>query len=458
MQVLEKVKNLRSHPALKTFPKGHFIAASALCVLFFVGALIPSEEATASRKFIEIEIPVLSEEAQGHDVDILPSLSQAAIEAPQTTLNITTQTIKSGDNLSAVFKRAGLNDNIMINLLNSCKECKSFSKLYPGHKFEFSLNDSNQLVGLRYIKDRLNEIKYEKNAESYSFEKVSRQPDIKSAYRHGIIEANLFDSAKDAKLNDKLAMELANIFGWDIDFALDLRKGDRFKVIFEEHFLNGEKLKTGNILAAEFINQGEVFRALRYKNSDGDYSYYTPEGTSMRKAFLRAPLDFRRISGNFNPRRVHPIFKTIRPHRGTDYAADRGTPVWSPGTGRVITSGYTKANGNYVVIQHGNNIQTKYLHLHKRYVKKGQKVKQKQKIGTVGSTGYSTGPHLHYEFLIAGVHRNPRTVINKLPKASAIKKSELPAFKAQTKQWLAELIQTANETQIASAKTKRTTL
>ena len=173
----------------------------------------------------------------------------------------------------------------------------------------------------------------------------------------------------------------------------------------------------------------------------------------MRKAFLRAPLDFRRISGNFNPRRIHPIFKTVRPHRGTDYAADRGTPVWSPGTGRVIASGFTKPNGNYIVIQHGNNIQTKYLHLHKRYVKKGQKVKQKQKIGTVGSTGYSTGPHLHYEFLIDGVHRNPRTVINKLPKAASIKKSELANFQSLTKQWLAELDMHNQSLQIALTDT-----
>ena len=235
-----------------------------------------------------------------------------------------------------------------------------------------------------------------------------------------------------------------------MDFALDIRKGDTFKVLYEEKFLDGEKLGNGEILAAEFINQGEAFRAVRYVNEDGESSYYAPDGTSMRKAFLRAPLDFRRISSNFNPKRLHPITKVVRPHRGTDYAADRGTPVWAAGAGRVIASGYTQYNGNYIVIQHGNNIQTKYLHLHKRFVKKGDRVKQKQRIGSVGSTGLSQAPHLHYEFLLDGVHRNPRTVINKLPKADSIAKSEMARFQNQTQVWIAELEPTTNTRYAAS--------
>ncbi|MFT5083575.1 MAG: murein DD-endopeptidase MepM/ murein hydrolase activator NlpD, partial [Lentisphaeria bacterium] len=249
-----------------------------------------------------------------------------------------------------------------------------------------------------------------------------------------------------------LIMELADIFGWDIDFALDIRQGDQFKIVFEEEFLDGEKIANGNILAAEFINQNETFRAIRYVDSSGDVSYYTPEGESMRKAFLRAPLDFRRISDNFNPNRLHPVFKTVRAHRGTDYAANRGTPVWASGAGKVIASAYSSANGNYVVIQHGNNIQTKYLHLQKRHVKKGQKVKQKEKIGLVGSTGYATGPHLHYEFLISGVHRNPRTIVNKLPKAKSIGHVEMAQFLLQTTPIVAQLDAQDSATQYATAE------
>ena len=195
----------------------------------------------------------------------------------------------------------------------------------------------------------------------------------------------------------------------------------------------------GSALAQKFINQGDNFKAVRYVDSRGDAHYYTPDGKSLRKAFLRAPLDFNRISSNFNPRRLHPILKTVRPHRGTDYAARRGTPVYASGKGRVITSTYNKASGNYVVIQHSNDITTKYLHLSKRKVKKGQKVTQKQLIGTVGSTGYSTAPHLHYEFLLNGVHRNPRTILQKLPKAKSIPSSELARFKMQTQTHFAQL-------------------
>ncbi len=461
------------------------IAAFCLSVILVIVMSVPSQNATASHQYQEIQLPNLAigTRTTANDINLSAntpdetSLSEQEyvqisannisltentaskkpnqfLEAANTSHNTFKRiTIKSGDSLSTLFKKAGLNDKSMMAWLNKCKECASFTRLFPGHTFEFELNPDNEIQGLRYIKSKLNEVKYTQLGDNYTVESITKQTDIYSASRSGVITSNFFDAAKKAKLSDNLVMEFANIFGWDIDFALDLRKGDTFNVIYEEHFLDGEKIKTGKILAAEFINQGEVFRALGYTDQAGNRNYFTPEGRSMRKAFLRAPLDFRRISGNFNPRRVHPIFKTVRPHRGTDYAADRGTPVWSPGTGRVIASGFTKPNGNYIVIQHGNNIQTKYLHLHKRYVKKGQKVKQKQKIGTVGSTGYSTGPHLHYEFLIDGVHRNPRTVINKLPKAAAIKKSELANFKSQTKQWLAELDTHSRSLQIALSDT-----
>lgn len=171
----------------------------------------------------------------------------------------------------------------------------------------------------------------------------------------------------------------------------------------------------------------------------------------MRKDFLQTPLNFRYISSNFNPRRLHPVLKTVRAHRGIDYAADRGTPVWAAGDGRVTAAGYTKANGNYIFIQHGNNIETKYLHLDKKYVKKGDRVRQKQVIGTVGSTGYATGPHLHYEFLIDGVHRNPRTIIRKLPQAKSISAEEMPRFAQQISPLLAQLEEYHQATQLALA-------
>jgi murein DD-endopeptidase MepM/ murein hydrolase activator NlpD len=246
-------------------------------------------------------------------------------------------------------------------------------------------------------------------------------------------------------------MELANIFAWDIDFVFDIRKEDSFSLLFEEHFLDGEKLAVGNIIAATFTNRGKTFQAVRYTNDQGVTNYYTPEGLSMRKAFLRTPLDIFRISSGFNLKRKHPIHKKIKAHRGVDYAAPRGTPVYSAGDGKVIAAGYSKANGNYVFVQHGQTYITKYLHLNKKKVRKGQSVRQRQLIGTVGSTGYATGPHLHYEFLVNGVHRNPRTV--KLPQANPIPKAELAAFQTATQPMLRQLAQSGGTANFSASNT-----
>jgi murein DD-endopeptidase MepM/ murein hydrolase activator NlpD len=267
------------------------------------------------------------------------------------------------------------------------------------------------------------------------------------SYREGIIQDSLYLSAAKAELPDKLIMELANIFGWDVDFVFDIRQGDSFSLLFEDRYLEGEKLSPGNIVAASFTNRGKTYEAVRYTNSKGLSNYYTPQGLSMRKAFLRTPLDIFRISSGFNLRRKHPIHKKIKAHRGVDYAAPRGTPVYAAGDGKVIASGYSKANGNYVFVQHGQTYTTKYLHLNRKKVRKGQTVRQRQLIGTVGSTGYATGPHLHYEFLVNGVHRNPRTV--KLPQARPIAKGEKSSFEQVTAPVLAKLAEHQQTIQLA---------
>jgi len=311
----------------------------------------------------------------------------------------------------------------------------------PGQKIQFALSPEGELIQLRYIKSKLESYLYVKTDQiegvKFTGKHIILSPEIISTYRDAIIEGSLFLSGERARLPYGVIMELANIFGWDIDFALDIRKGDSFSVLYEEKFLNGEKIDEGHILAAEFVNQGRSFRAVRYLSVDGSAKYYTPEGYDMRKTFLRAPLDFTRISSSFNLKRQHPIHKKIIAHRGVDYAAPRGTPILAAGDGKIIASSYNKANGNYIFIQHGQEVITKYLHLQKRKVKKGQKVSQRQIIGTLGSTGYSTGPHLHYEFLINGVHKNPRTVA--LPQANPIKNSERVRFEQLTKPLVAQL-------------------
>ncbi|WP_086930014.1 peptidoglycan DD-metalloendopeptidase family protein [Agarilytica rhodophyticola] len=451
MKVIEKSKKVLSKGPFAYFPNGHILAVSglSLCLLGFLA--LPSEEAEATRNIQTIDIPNFTIDRPEIAVE------HTTPSAPVADLHVNKVTVKSGDNLSRIFKRAGLNDRSMMEFLSAHPESKRLASLYPGHQLEFSLDSDNKLQRLNYVIDRLNSFTFSKGEQGFEFQTNTRTPDIRMAHGSAFITQSLYTAGIDSHLDDKLIMELADIFGWDVDFALDIRKGDYFKVVYEEKFLDGEKIGNGNIIAAEFVNQGTKFQAVRYTDAKGKSGYFTPEGDSMRKEFLRAPVDFRRISSNFNPRRLHPVLKTRRPHRGIDYAANTGTPVWSSGNGRVIASGYSKANGNYVVIQHGNSIQTKYLHLHKRHVKKGQRVKQKQKIGTVGSTGLATGPHLHYEFLMNGVHRNPRTIVGRLPKAKSISPNELTRFLLQTRNLTAQLNDVYSPTQYATADSEKST-
>ncbi|KPK40462.1 MAG: peptidase M23, partial [Gammaproteobacteria bacterium SG8_47] len=222
-----------------------------------------------------------------------------------------------------------------------------------------------------------------------------------------------------AGLSDNLIMELAAIFGWDVDFALDIREGDEFAVIYEEHFLDGEKLRDGAIIGAEFVNQGQRYQAVRYTDPEGRGDYFTPDGMSMRKAFLRTPVEFSRISSRFGTRK-HPVLNKFRAHKGVDYAAPQGTPIKAAGDGKVIFAGTKGGYGRTAIIQHGGRYSTLYAHMSKfaRGVRSGKYVRQGQTIGYVGSSGLATGPHLHYEFRVNGVHRNPLTV--KLPEAAPI--------------------------------------
>ncbi len=234
-------------------------------------------------------------------------------------------------------------------------------------------------------------------------------------YAEAIITSNFWNAGISAGLTANQIMELAGIFGWDVDFALDIREGDQFKLLFQEKVVEGEVIGRGNIIAAAFTNQGTTFTAIL---DDATGNYYDENGRAMKKAFLRSPIDFRRVTSNFNPVRRHPVTGKVTAHRGTDYAAPVGTPIWAAGDGVVEKSSYNQFNGNYVFIRHSNTYITKYLHLQRRMVKTGQRVKQGQTIGTLGGTGRVTGPHLHYEFLVNGVHKNPRTV--SLPQSKSL--------------------------------------
>lgn len=354
-------------------------------------------------------------------------------------------TIKNGDNLSLVFGRLGLSPQLLHQLLSLGGETKALTRLFPGDTLRFNISDEQQLRALSYDIDETKTLHITQrlgnsnSSASYVATIEQHQIETRTANSSGVINSSLFLSAKEAGLSDNLTMAMAGIFGWDIDFALDIRKGDSFTVIFEEHYLEGKKLRNGAILAAEFNNQGKAYRAVRYTDSKGNSGYYSPDGKSMRKAFLRTPVEFSRISSRFNLKRKHPVLNTIRAHKGVDYAAPRGTPIRATGDGKIVHRGRKGGYGKAIVIQHGSRYSTLYAHMNSyaRGMKNGKRVRQGEIIGYVGSTGLATGPHLHYEFRLNGSVRNPLTV--KLPVASPLAKKYREDFNHKSRPLFAQL-------------------
>ena len=318
--------------------------------------------------------------------------------------------VDRGDTMEKIFRSRSLSPGLLHEIVTHNDNTQSLTRLKAGELLDFAWHDDGSLAALKRAYDDDAWLIIERGPDGEIASRLqTRDISTRTVETAEVINSNLFLAGQRAGMSDALIMRMAGIFAWDIDFALDIRQGDRFSVIYEQIWRDGEFLRDGDIVAASFTNQGEQFTALRFA-VDGQVAYYTPAGRPMRKAFLRAPLNFTRVTSNFNPRRYHPVLKTVRPHNGTDYGAPTGTPVYAAGTGTVTASAYNNANGNYVFIRHRNQVVTKYLHLSKRSVKRGDRVQQGQTIGRVGSTGLASGPHLHYEFIVNGAHRNPRTV------------------------------------------------
>jgi murein DD-endopeptidase MepM/ murein hydrolase activator NlpD len=364
-------------------------------------------------------------------------------------------TVKSGDSLSRLFKRAGLSAQQLDKVMKSGESAKKLTRIFPKDTIRVLTDDNGELQALRYEIDPETYLMIERENGELAANEYKHNIEKRNAHAQGTIESSLFLAANEAGISENIIMELAGIFGWDIDFALDIRKGDSFKVLYEEIYRNGEKIKDGDILAAEFINDGEVYRAVKYNNPKTDRAeYYTPEGKSMRKEFLRTPVNFTRISSRFTTKRYHPVLHKFRSHKGVDYAAKRGTPIRAAGDGKVVFKGTKGGYGRVVMIQHGSKYTTVYAHLnsYNKNIGVGKKVKQGQTIAYVGSSGLATGPHLHYEFRVNGVHRNPLTV--RLPSSEPIPKSYLASFEQTTAPVLAQLDLLSRETQLALAETE----
>ena len=458
-----------SVPKATPYPRSHLLAASGIAALLSLALLVfPSREVEAKKTYLSLELDNGAEQILQEKDDLRPDQSNGDRGAsPFADANLSDNnsaeadadkkkdflpeqstdplqksvTVSNGDTLSTVFAKVGLDANALHEALNSSKEAKRFGRLHIGQVLDFKLTADGQLEKLSSKLDDLESISLSRGDKGFSFKRELVKPDVRTAYAHGVIDSSLFLSAKRAGLSHSLTMDLANVFGYDIDFAQDIRGGDEFELIYEEKVVNGKRVGNGNILSARFTNRGKTYTAVRYTNKQGVSSYYNADGMSMRKAFIRTPVDFARISSRFSLGRKHPILNKIRAHKGVDYAAPRGTPIKAAGDGKVILAGRRGGYGNAVIIQHGSSFKTLYGHMQgfAKGVRTGVSVKQGQIIGYIGTTGLSTGPHLHYEFQVNGRHVDPLS--QKLPMADPIPGGEKQRFLQLSKPLMARMDQ-----------------
>jgi murein DD-endopeptidase MepM/ murein hydrolase activator NlpD len=388
-----------------------------------------------------------------NNLELTPEIATVALATvaepePEPQFDTVVLTVGRGDTMEKLFRRNKLNLGQLMTIAQLDEAKRLFRKIKPGDVFEIK-HDEGELVSMYSKLNLTSALQIEKDESSFVAKVIDRPVETRKRHAYGVIDTSLFESAAEAGLSDKVIMNVAGIFAWDVDFVLDIRRGDNYYIQYEEIWQDGEFVTDGEIIAAEFNNNGRSIQAIRFKDKNDRSDYFTPEGNSVRKAFIRNPVDFTRISSNFNPNRRHPILNTIRAHRGVDYAAPRGTPIKASGDGKVIFRGTKSGYGKAVILQHGGNITTLYAHMSGFAAKArlGSRVRQGQTIGYVGATGLATANHLHYEYRINGVHRNPRTV--SLPDAEPIADEYRDRFLATAKPIIQELEQ-FKRTQVAS--------
>jgi murein DD-endopeptidase MepM/ murein hydrolase activator NlpD len=355
----------------------------------------------------------------------LPELSPAQ---PLPERFVAQERVMRGDTVAAIFERLGVRDPKALDFLRSDATGRAiFRQLVPGRMLQAETGGDGELLSLRYYLSTSALMEVSRAPEGFT----SRQRTVTEAprvfYKTATIGSSLFAATDAAGIPDAIALQIARVFATDIDFHVDLRKGDRFSVVYEMLYDSGELIAPGRILAAEFVNDGRAYQAVLFRDDEGEESYYSLDGTSRAKAFLRSPVEFSRVSSGFG-KRFHPIFRNWRAHTGVDFAAPQGTRVIASADGHVVAAGRRGGYGNAVEIRHGGGITTLYAHLSgfAKGIRAGARVRQGEPIGFVGATGFATGPHLHYEFKIAGIHQNPMQVA--LPKAEPVPARLRPQF------------------------------
>lgn len=361
------------------------------------------------------------------------------IEAPAAPAHTTPDTVttaievKSGDSLSSIFSRLGFGYQTVSDVLAAGDQVKPLERLRPGDQINVKTTPDNQLLAISYqlTPNKTLRIHRDQN-DQFTADNIVLPMETRLATAEGVIDNSLYQSAIESGLSANMVMELADIFGWKINFLKDVQNGDHFRIVYEEKYVEGKRVDTGAIVAAEFVNNGKSFKAVRYTAPNGKTGYYEPSGASLARGFLRYPVAFSRISSKFNMHRMHPLYHRIKAHKGVDFAAPTGTPIHAAGRGKIIFIGWQHGYGKVIKIKHDGGFTTVYGHMSRfnTKLKRGSEVDMGQTIGYVGMTGAATGPHLHYEFHVNGKYTDP--LLAKLPEANPIPSKYRQDFLAQT--------------------------
>jgi len=420
----------REHWILATFTASTVAMVAAIAPGFANATLQPE---IAPRLVQELPLPA-PESTEDAAEEALEAIAGTVSQQPQWRV----VEVKPGQTMSDIFAEQKLPSATLHTLLQFPGAKTPLSRIRPGKSFEFLIGNEGELLAIRFERDETHVVTL--NLENGKVRETLDKRDLqyRVAMAHGEIVDSLYGAAAKAGIGNTTTVELAKVFGYDIDFTQDLRKGDTFSVVYEELWRDGERLRGGEILAATFVNQGKTYHAFRYEFANGERGYYDENGRPLKKSFMRVPVEFTRISSMFTANRKHPVLGKIRAHKGVDYAAPSGTPIVAAGDGRISFAGWQNGYGRTVIIDHGRGYSTLYGHLSSfgKY-KTGDRVRQGNVIGAVGMSGLATGPHLHYEFRINGAHRDPMKVT--LPRPEPLPKAEFARFRAQTAPMLAKL-------------------
>ncbi len=408
-------KNLRRLVIISSIPLFGVVAA------FGIVPDTPLEDIPVQKIVLDLPLPNIP---QTNDADII--LWQQ-------------ERIQRNDSVASLLARLKINSEDKSGFLHDARNIKTMRRLVPGKTIHAQTTAAGELLALRYFPGGSEQLLVEKTDGTFKENKSPFNIETHIKMKSGVIRSSLFAATDGANVPDSVAIQIAEIFASDIDFHRDLRKEDRFKVVYELRYSNGEPTGAGRVLAVEFINKGKTYQAVYFEANDKERGYYTPDGKNLRRAFLRSPLKFSRISSGFTRSRYHPVLKKWRAHKGVDYAARRGTPVRATANGTVAVSTRQRGYGKLIILKHRGRYSTAYAHLSAfaKGLRKGKRVNQGDIIGYVGSTGLATGPHLHYEFRINGVQRNPLRVV--MPAAIPLAAKNVPAFNKNTEPLMARL-------------------